>query len=129
MAAGHRPVMLDEAVAALAPSDGASIVDATFGGGGHSRGVLEKLGPDGRVLGIDRDPEAADRAALLQDRRFNFMLGAYDEVLWELVDKGFQADAILFDLGLSSYQVDIADRGFSYVQEGPLDMRMDPSSG
>lgn len=129
MSMGHRPVMLDEAVEALSVSDGETIVDATFGGGGHSRRVLEKLGPDGRVLGIDRDPEAADRAALLQDRRFTFEEGVYDEVLWDLVEKGFRADAILFDLGLSSYQVDAAERGFSYVREGPLDMRMDPSRG
>ena len=129
MSTEHQPVMLEEAVEALSPSDGEAIVDATFGGGGHSRRVLEKLGSDGRVLGIDRDPEAAERAAILRDRRFTFMPGAYDEVLRELVEKGFRADAILFDLGLSSYQIAAAGRGFSYVQEGPLDMRMDPSRG
>ncbi len=129
MAMEHRPVMLEEAVEALAPSNGDTVVDATFGGGGHSRMVLEKLGPDGRVLGIDRDPEAAERAALLRDRRFTFIPGAYDQVLRRLVEDGFRADAVLFDLGLSSYQIDAADRGFSYVQEGPLDMRIDPSVG
>ena len=114
---------------ALAPSGADTVIDATFGGGGHSRSILEKLGPDGRLLGIDRDPQAGDRAALLRDRRFNFVPGAYDEVLGKLVDEGLRADAILFDLGLSSYQIDVAERGFSYVQEGPLDMRMDTSSG
>lgn len=129
MAMEHRPVMLEEAIEALALSGDDTVVDATFGGGGHSRLALEKLGPDGRVFGIDRDPEAVDRAALLRDRRFTFMPGAYDEVLWRLVEEGVRADAILFDLGLSSYQIDDADRGFSYMREGPLDMRMDPSRG
>ena len=129
MAVEHRPVLLEEAVAAIAPSDGNTIVDATFGGGGHTRMILEKLGPDGLLLGIDRDPQAGDRAALLRDRRFNFVPGAYDKVLSGLVEEGVRADAILFDLGLSSYQIDVAERGFSYVQEGPLDMRMDSSNG
>ncbi|CAN5555480.1 16S rRNA (cytosine(1402)-N(4))-methyltransferase RsmH [soil metagenome] len=129
MAMEHRPVLLEEAVEALSPANGDTVVDATFGGGGHARRALEKLGPDGRVLGIDRDPEAVDRAALLRDRRFTFMPGTYDQVLGELAAEGLQADAILFDLGLSSYQIDSAERGFSYVQEGPLDMRMDTSQG
>lgn len=130
MATGHRPVMLEEAVAALAPSNGDVIVDATFGGGGHSRLILEKLAPDGRVIGIDRDPEAAGRASdLLRDRRFSFRAGDFDEVLWALVDEGAWVDAVLFDLGLSSFQIDAVQRGFSYVNEGPLDMRMDPYSG
>lgn len=130
MATGHRPVMLEEAVAALASSNGDVVVDATFGGGGHSRHILEKLAPDGRVIGIDRDPEAAGRASdLLRDRRFGFRAGDFDEVLWALVDEGAWVDAILFDLGLSSFQIDAAERGFSYVHEGPLDMRMDPHSG
>src|SRR3712207_1897885 len=130
MATGHRPVMLEEALAALDPKDGEVIIDATFGGGGHTRRILERLGPDGKVVGIDRDPEAVDRASgLLRDRRFYFNSGAYDEVLWEMVGKGERADAILFDLGLSSFQIDEPERGFSYIGEGPLDMRMDPRSG
>src|SRR5215212_2670565 len=130
MAAGHRPVMLESAVAALevAPED--SVVDATFGGGGHSRLILAWLGPGGRLVGIDRDPEAAARTAdLLQEPRFEFVSGVYDEALWEMVERGKRADAILFDLGLSSFQVDEPGRGFSYLREGPLDMRMDPRSG
>jgi 16S rRNA (cytosine1402-N4)-methyltransferase len=130
MTTSHAPVMLEEVVAALAPEGGNTIVDATFGGGGHSRPVLQKLGPDGRLVGIDRDPEAVVRAwDLLEDGRFAFRRGAYDEVLWAMVDGGARVDAILFDLGLSSYQIDEAERGFSYVREGPLDMRMDPGSG
>jgi 16S rRNA (cytosine1402-N4)-methyltransferase len=130
MAAGHRPVMLESAVAALrlAPED--TVVDATFGGGGHSRLILARLGPEGSLVGIDRDPEAEGRAShLLEDPRFEFVSGAYDQALWAMVEDGKRADAILFDLGLSSFQVDEPGRGFSYVREGPLDMRMDPRSG
>jgi 16S rRNA (cytosine1402-N4)-methyltransferase len=130
MATEHRPVMLEEAVAALDPKDGELIVDATFGGGGHTRRILEKLAPDGRVVGIDRDPQVVERASeLLRDRRFGFISGAYDEVLWGMVEDESRVDGILFDLGLSSFQIDEAERGFSYVREGPLDMRMDPRSG
>ena len=133
MATGHYPVMLEEAVEALAlgsrPAE--KVVDATFGGGGHARRILQELGPDGWVIAIDRDPEAAERASRLteEDRRFTFRPGVYDQVLENLVEDGVRTDAVLFDLGLSSYQVDEAGRGFSYVREGPLDMRMDRRRG
>ena len=130
MATEHIPVMLEEAVTALALEGSETVVDATFGAGGHSRLILERLGPDGRVIGIDRDPEAVGRVADLSgEERFTLMSGAYDEVLWRLVERGVRADALLFDLGLSSYQIEDAGRGFSYTREGPLDMRMDPTSG
>ena len=131
MATEHYPVMLEETVEALALEGAETVVDTTFGGGGHTRRILRELGPEGRALGIDRDPEAAARAAGLaeEDRRFSFRPGAYDEVLEGLAVEGVKVDAILFDLGLSSYQIDVAERGFSYVREGPLDMRMDPERG
>ena len=130
MATGHRPVLLEEAVTALQVEDGAKVVDATFGGGGHTRRVLAELGPAGAVIGIDRDPEAAARAEdLRSDGRFSFVAGPFDEVLWEMAGRGERVDAVLFDLGLSSFQIDDPGRGFSYVAEGPLDMRMDPGAG
>ena len=131
MVTGHYPVMLEETIEALALAGGETVVDATFGGGGHTRRILRELGPEGRVVGIDRDPEAAARASKLigEDGRFTFRPGAYDEVLVEMVREGIGAGAVLLDLGLSSYQIDEAGRGFSYVQEGPLDMRMDPGRG
>ncbi len=130
MATGHRPVLLEEAVSALQVGDDAVIIDATFGGGGHTRRVLAELGTRGQVIGVDRDPEAAARAEdLRSDGRFSFVAGSFDEVLWGMVVREERADAVLFDLGLSSYQIDDPGRGFSYVAEGPLDMRMDPGSG
>jgi 16S rRNA (cytosine1402-N4)-methyltransferase len=130
MATGHRPVLIEESVSTLQVGGDAVVVDATFGGGGHTRRVLAELGPEGRVIGVDRDPEAAARAEdLRSDARFSFVAGPFDEVLWEMVERGQRADAVLFDLGLSSYQIDDPGRGFSYVSEGPLDMRMDPGSG
>ena len=130
MATEHRPVMLEETLAALDLGSGDAVVDATFGGGGHSRKILEALGKGGSLVAVDRDPDALDRASgMSRDPRFGFLPGAYDEVLWKMVEDGRRADAILFDLGLSSFQIDEPERGFSYVREGPLDMRMDPRSG
>lgn len=129
MATGHQPVLLEEAVQALELGPDSTVVDATFGGGGHTRRILEELADSGRVIGIDRDPAASERASLISDERFEFIGGPYDDVLWQMVEAGESVDAVLFDLGLSSYQIDERERGFSYVDGGPLDMRMDPTSG
>ena len=131
MATEHHPVMLEETLDALDLRADDAVVDATFGGGGHSGRILEELGVGGSLVAVDRDPDAVDRASglLSRDPRFDFFPGAYDEVLRQMVEDGRRADAILFDLGLSSFQIDEPGRGFSYVNEGPLDMRMDPSSG
>lgn len=129
----HLPVMAEEAVAALAPLgvSGETLVDATFGGGGHARRILQELAPDGRLVGVDRDPEAGVRASELAslDTRFSFRARTYDQALLDMTHEGIRADGVLFDLGLSSYQIDAPERGFSYVKDGPLDMRMDPASG
>ena len=130
MATGHLPVMLEETIDALRLNPDDAVVDATFGGGGHSRAILDNLGSGGRLVAIDRDPEAIERASdLLENPRFEFVPGTFDTALWAMVEAGKQVDAILFDLGLSSFQIDEPERGFSYVNEGPLDMRMDPGSG
>jgi 16S rRNA (cytosine1402-N4)-methyltransferase len=130
MTVGHYPVMLEEAVEALRPAQGDTFVDATFGGGGHSRRVLEEIGTGGRLVGIDRDPQAVERVRdLASDERFEFKRGTYDDVLHRMVEDGELVYGILFDLGLSSFQIDASERGFSYVNDGPLDMRMDPNSG
>src|SRR5215210_6549737 len=131
MATDHYPVMLEGAMKALTLAGEERVLDATFGGGGHTRRILQDLSSGGSVIGIDRDPEAVARAARLaeEDQRFTFRPGSYDEVLEGLVEEGERVEVVLFDLGLSSYQIDEAARGFSYVREGPLDMRMDQERG
>src|SRR5215212_4462303 len=120
MTVEHRPVMLEEAVAALDPKDGETIVDATFGGGGHAEPILEKLAPDGRVVGIDRDPQAAERASgLSRDWRFEFVPGAFDAGGWGVVEKGKRVVAVLVARGLSSFQIAEPERGLGWVREGP----------
>ena len=128
----HLPVLLDEAVAALAINPQGIYVDATFGRGGHARAILAALSPRGRLIGIDRDP-AAQRAAeelALADTRFAFRRAWFSQlpdVLADLV--GGKADGVLLDLGVSSPQIDDRERGFSFQNDGPLDMRMDPTRG
>ena len=125
---GHYPVMLKEAVAILSPKDGMDYLDCTFGGGGHSRAILESA--NCRVTAVDRDPAAAERAAELKKifpERFNFVRANFSEICKLQTDKGYAG--ILFDFGVSSFQLDEASRGFSFMREGPLDMRMDSSEG
>jgi 16S rRNA (cytosine1402-N4)-methyltransferase len=128
----HVPVLLDEAVAALAVRSEGVYVDATFGRGGHARAILDRLGASGRLVGIDRDPAAEVAAAQLAqtDSRFVFRRAWFSEL--PDVIKGLalaHVDGVLLDLGISSPQIDTASRGFSFRHDGPLDMRMDPSRG
>ena len=128
--AAHRPVLLDEAVAALAIKPRGTYLDATFGRGGHSRRILEALDAGGRLIAIDRDPSAQNEAEALRDPRLSFRHANFSKLSDVLDADGVaQIDGILFDLGMSSPQVDDPQRGFSFRSDGPLDMRMDPSRG
>ena len=130
-AAGHAPVLLGEALEALAVRPDGFYVDATFGRGGHSRALLEQLGERGTLLAIDRDPQAvaAARAQFGADPRATIVHAPFSRLGEVLGDAGRPADGILLDLGVSSPQLDDASRGFSFLRDGPLDMRMDPGSG
>ena len=132
-AAAHIPVLAEEVLTWLAVKPGGTYVDATYGRGGHSRMILERLGPGGRLLAFDRDPEAARAAAELlgKEERFEFVHAAFSQLAAELGVRGLAGavDGLLFDIGVSSPQLDDAGRGFSFLREGPLDMRMDPGSG
>lgn len=128
--------MLHEALQALAIGPDGRYCDATFGRGGHSRAVLAGLGPTGRLLSIDRDPQAIVMGAALQigrpeqSARFDLVHARFSNLPDVLDDVGIeQLDGVLFDLGVSSPQLDQAERGFSFMRDGPLDMRMDPGSG
>ena len=102
-------------------------LDGTFGRGGHSREILARLGPQGRLIALDRDPDAAAAAAAVTDPRFSFHRARFSEL--EAVLGGRRLHGMLFDLGVSSPQLDDAARGFSFRADAPLDMRMDPSAG
>jgi 16S rRNA (cytosine1402-N4)-methyltransferase len=121
----HQPVLEAEAVAALAVKAAGVYVDGTFGRGGHSRAILAQLGPQGRLIALDRDPEAAAAAREIDDPRFTFVQTRFSE----LAALPPRVDGMLFDLGVSSPQLDDPRRGFSFRADGPLDMRMDPASG
>jgi len=128
----HVPVLLEEAVAALAVRPGGTYVDATFGRGGHAVALLDQLGPDGRLVAIDRDPAAESAASVLaaHESRFLFRRAWFSELPDVLASLAFtQVDGVLLDLGISSPQIDDAARGFSFRHDGPLDMRMDPARG
>jgi 16S rRNA (cytosine1402-N4)-methyltransferase len=123
----HLPVLAPEAIQALAIRAGGTYVDGTFGRGGHSRAILDKLGPSGRLIALDRDPQAEAAAGGISDPRFSFVRARFSELSKILKEK--KVEGLLFDLGVSSPQLDEAARGFSFRADGPLDMRMDPSSG
>lgn len=128
----HIPVLLQAFVDAVITNPDGLYVDATFGRGGHSRAMLERLSPSARLLGIDRDPNAVAEGRRLasEDSRFTIVHATFDELEDALDAAGWdRVDGIGFDLGISSPQVDNAERGFSFQQQGPLDMRMNPSAG
>ena len=129
----HTSVLLDEAIEGLAVRPGGLYVDGTFGRGGHSRALLARLSAQGRLLGFDKDPEAIRVGAELaaEDGRFVVIQRSFADMAEELRQRGLhgQVDGVLLDLGVSSPQLDNAERGFSFMHDGPLDMRMDPTSG
>lgn len=128
----HQTVLLREAVQALVTAPSGVYVDGTFGRGGHSRQILDVLTEEGSLLGVDKDLAACDVARSLADMdpRFTFYHGSFAELPAQLHRMGINAvDGILLDLGVSSPQLDEADRGFSFLQDGPLDMRMDTTRG
>ncbi|QXO16923.1 MULTISPECIES: 16S rRNA (cytosine(1402)-N(4))-methyltransferase RsmH [Vibrio] len=127
----HISVLLHESIDGLAIKPDGTYIDGTFGRGGHSRTILSKLGPNGRLFSIDRDPQAIAEAEKIDDPRFTIVHGPFSGIAeyaerYDLVGK---VDGVLFDLGVSSPQLDDAERGFSFMKDGPLDMRMDPTSG
>lgn len=125
---GHYPVMLKEAVEILSPADGLEYLDCTFGGGGHTRAILESA--DCRLTAIDRDPAAISRAEEVKKEfpdRFKFVSANFSEICNLQTDGGYAG--IFFDFGVSSFQLDQSERGFSFMRDGALDMRMNPSAG
>jgi 16S rRNA (cytosine1402-N4)-methyltransferase len=128
MTSSHVPVLADELLHVLDPRPGEVAIDATFGAGGHARLVAERLGEQGQLIAIDRDPEAAERFgafAAAVPARTRFVAAPFADALEALRDEGVRADIVYLDLGISSMQVDTRARGFSYSHAAPLDMRMD----
>jgi 16S rRNA (cytosine1402-N4)-methyltransferase len=126
----HRPVLAAEALEALAIRPDGTYVDGTFGRGGHSRLILERLGPRGRLIALDRDPLAVAAAQAIADPRFSITHAPFSALAQVLDARGAgRVQGMLFDLGVSSPQLDDPARGFSFRADGPLDMRMDPSQG
>jgi len=125
----HTPVLLDETMQFLTPGPGGRFIDATLGAGGHTRAILERTEPDGRVLAIDQDESAlANARPALSSFGSRLLLarGNFKQVSRLAAEHGFlQCDGVLADIGISSMMVDDASRGFSFMREGPLDMRMD----
>ncbi len=130
IASAHLPVLFAEVMDGLAVKGDGTYLDGTFGRGGHARGVLQRLGPQGRLLVMDKDPEAIAVASALADAdaRVAWCRGSFAGLAaWAETASGL--DGVLLDLGVSSPQLDVAERGFSFGKDGPLDMRMDPDAG
>jgi 16S rRNA (cytosine1402-N4)-methyltransferase len=129
MTATHVPVLAAELVELAEPRPGETAIDCTFGAGGHAELVAAKLGPEGLLIAIDRDPLAEERFAAFAAEvpcRTRFIHAPFADALAGLADEDVRADLVLLDLGMSSMQVDTRERGFSYSYDAPLDMRMDP---
>ena len=127
----HQPVLAVELVQLLDPQEKDRVIDGTFGAGGHARHVAQELGPEGWLIGIDRDPEAKklfDIFSQYQECNCRFVHGNFADALADMAEKGYEADLIYLDLGVSSMQLDRPERGFSYSHNAPLDMRMDPGT-
>src|SRR5262245_49130096 len=126
----HQPVLEQEAMQALSIRPDGLYVDGTFGRGGHTRAILDRLGPRGRLIALDRDPDAMQAAQAIRDARFSFLQTNFAALGEALQRAGAgPVHGMLFDLGVSSPQLDDASRGFSFRNDGPLDMRMDPARG
>jgi 16S rRNA (cytosine1402-N4)-methyltransferase len=135
----HTPVLLDEVIEALQPAAGKCYLDATLGGGGHAAALLRRSQPGGMLLGIDADPAALEAAAArftalsddaIPPASYVLQHGHSGDMATLAQNRGFrQVDGILLDLGVSSFQLDAAERGFSFGADGPLDMRLDPTQG
>ncbi len=127
----HISVLLHESIEGLALKPDGIYVDGTFGRGGHSREILRRLGENGRLYSIDRDPQAIEEAGKIDDPRFNIIHGPFSGIQHYIEERGLSGkiDGVLLDLGVSSPQLDDPERGFSFMRDGPLDMRMDPTSG
>jgi len=124
----HSPVLLAECLHFLNLRPNGTYVDATFGGGGHSRAILEQLGPNGRLIAFDQDPDA--QANALSDSRYTLVPHNFEHLKRFLkLHRVAQVDGILADLGVSSHQLDVPERGFAHKFDGPLDMRMNPEAG
>jgi 16S rRNA (cytosine1402-N4)-methyltransferase len=127
----HVPVLADEVLTALSPRPGDTIVDCTFGAGGHSELLVGRLRGEGKLIAIDRDPTVApyfERLRRSTAAKVRLLHGGFAQVLAQLAGNGVRADCVLLDLGVSSMQLDRPERGFSYAADAPLDMRMDPSA-
>jgi 16S rRNA (cytosine1402-N4)-methyltransferase len=128
--AAHVTVLLEEAVGALAIKADGTYVDATFGRGGHSRRILSELNEKGRLVAVDRDPQAIAAGAAINDSRFLLVHRAFGELAEAADEAGVsEVDGVLFDVGVSSPQIDDGERGFSFRYDAPLDMRMDTTQG